>query len=168
MEIVKFKDLAELGDYIYSLATDESETVTAVMFREDTLKLFEILLEHKNIDIGDIEIWNETDYYEEYYISLTDDLQLNIEPIHKHGEIHSAEADVVLFDGDVSSKIIAENPDSINLELEICDDDMEDDSDDSCRNCCEDCSDCHKAEISSSIASALEFWDYINTYFEQR
>lgn len=168
MEIVKFKDLAELGDYIYNLATDESETVTTVMFREDTLKLFEILLQYEDIDISDIEIWNETDYYEEYYISLTDDLQLDIEPVHKYGEIHSAESDVVLFSGDVSSKIIAENPDSINLELEICDDDTEDDTDNGCGNCCEDCSDCHKSEISSSIASVLEFWDYVNTYFEQR
>lgn len=168
MEIVKFKDLAELGDYIYNLATDESETVATVMFREDTLKLFEILLQYEDIDISDIEIWNETDYYEEYYISLTDDLQLDIEPVHKYGEIHSAESDVVLFSGDVSSKIIAENPDSINLELEICDDDTKDDTDNGCGNCCEDCSDCHKSKISSSIASALEFWDYVNTYFEQR
>ena len=167
MEIVKFKDLAELGDYIYSLATDESETVTAVMFREDTLKLFEILLEHKNIDIGDIEIWNETDYYEEYYISLTDDLHLDIAPVHKYGEIHSAESDVVLFSGDVSSKIIAENPDSIHLEIEISND-TDDASDDDCGNCCEDCSNCRKKEQSQTIESALNFWDYINTYFEQR
>lgn len=167
MEIVKFKDLAELGDYIYNLATDESETVTTVMFREDTLKLFEILLQYEDIDISDIEIWNETDYYEEYYLYLTDDLQLKIEPVHKYGEIHVAESDVVLFAGDVSSKIILGNPDSIHLEIEISND-TDDDSDDDCGNCCEDCSNCRKKEQSQTIESALNFWDYINTYFEQR
>lgn len=168
MEIVKFRNVSELGAFIYNLATEESETVATVMFREDTLELFETLLEYEDIDIGDIEIWNDTDYYEEYYLYLTDNLQLKIEPVHKYGDIHAAESDVVLFAGDVNSKIIFENPDSIHLKIETSDDDTDNDSDDDCGNCCEDCSNCRKKEQSQSIESALDFWDYVNTYFEQR
>lgn len=168
MEIVKFRNLAKLGEFIYNLATEESETVVTVMFREDTLNLFKILLEYEDIDVGDIEIWNNTDYYEEYYLYLTDDLQLKIEPVHKYGEIHTAKCDVVLFANDVSANLIFENPDSIHLEIKISNDVTDSDSDDDCGNCCEDCSNCRKKEQSQVIESALNFWDYINTYFEQR
>ena len=159
MDIIKFDDFAELGEYIIDLV-DDNNCVSVVLFKNDIVNLLRWLMEYDDIDVGHIDIKDEfvDDYDKEYYLTIDDGFSISIEPVYDEdtNEIIPCYSDIVLFDGDVSSKIALENEDCEQIEISI----AEDDEDNACGDCCYDCCNCPKI-ASQAITSALSMIDYI-------
>lgn len=164
MDIIKFDDFAELGEYIINLV-DDNNCVSVVLFKNDIVNLLRWLMEYDDIDVGHIDIKDEfvDDYDKEYYLTIDDDFSISIEPVYDEdtNEIIPCYSDIVLFDGDVSSKIALENEDCEQIEISI----AEDNEDDTCGDCCYDCCNCPRI-ASQAIASALSMFDYILNHLE--
>lgn len=164
METINFTDYAELGECLYNLAS-ENKAVSVVLFKKDIIGLLRWLMEYDKIELGHIEIKDEfvDNYSKEYYLTIDDDLFVTVEPVYNEdtGDIALCYSDIILFDGDASSKIAIENDDCIQIEISI----AENDDEDSCGDCCCDCSHCPKAMDSQAVSSALDFFDYILNHF---
>lgn len=164
MEMIYFTDYAELGEYLYNLAS-KYKTTSVVLFKKDIIGLLRWLMEYDEIELGHIEIKDEfvDSYSKEYYLTIDDDLSVTIEPVYDEDTdtIIPCYSDIILFDGNVSSKIAIENEDCIQVEISIADYDNED----SCGDCCYDCSNCPKAMASQAISNALSFIDYIFNHY---
>ena len=165
MERRKFDDFAELGNHMYELASEESQVVTAVLLCEDAIKLIKWLMLYDDVTVGSISIENE-DYHgydKEFYITLDTDLVLDVAPAYqlqtdKTAKGYSAiESDVVLYGGDVSSKLALQNTYGNKYEIVI----ENYDDEDECGDCCGDCSNCPHRETSETISGALGLIDYI-------
>lgn len=159
MEMIKFNDYADLGEYLYNMAS-EGKITSAVLFKKDIIGLLRWLMEYDEIDLGHIEIKDEfvDGYSKEYYLTIDNDLSISIEPVYDEDtdEIVPCYSDIVLFDGNVSSKIALENEDCEQIEISI----AEDNEDDTCGDCCYDCCNCPRI-ASQAITSALSMIDYI-------
>lgn len=164
METIQFNDYADLGEYLYNIA-EEGKTVSTVLFKKDIIGLLRWLMEYDEIDLGHIEIKDEfvDGYSKEYYLTIDDDLSVTIEPVYDENTniITPCYSDIVLFDGNVSSRIAIENEDCTQIEIEIVDNEDED----SCGDCCYDCGNCPKAMASQAISSALSLIDYIYNHY---
>lgn len=164
MQMINFRDYAELGEYLYNLAS-ENKTVSVVLFKKDIVGLLRWLMEYDTIDLGYIEIKDEfiDSYSKEYYLTIDDDLHVTIEPVYDEytDDVIPCYSDIVLFDGDVSSRIAIENNDCIQIEISITDNYYED----YCGDCCCDCSNCQRAMVSQAISSALSFIEYIFNHY---
>ena len=164
MKIINFTDYAELGEYLYNLAS-ENKIVSVVLFKKDTNGLLRWLMEYDEIDLGHIEIKDEfvDSYSKEYYLTINDDLSVSVEPVYDEDTdtIIPCYSDIVLFDGDASSKIAIKNEDCVQIEISIADNEDED----SCGDCCYDCGSCPKAMASQAISGALNLIDYIFNHY---
>lgn len=124
-----FKDYKDLSEYMYMKAND-GINITATLFFEDATSLIKVLLLNDDIIIGGINIAQEeyTGYSKEYYITLSDDLTLDVTPAHNGKLYLNAEPDIMLIHGDASSSIIRNIDDDIYREIyigsEIDDDEM--------------------------------------------
>lgn len=124
-----FKDYKDLSEYMYTKASD-GINITATLFFEDTTSLIKALLLKDDIEIGGINIAQEeyTGYSKEYYITLSEDLILDVTPAHNGKLYLNAEPDMMLIHGDASSSIIRDIDDDICREIyigsEIDDDEM--------------------------------------------
>ena len=120
MEVLYFKDYTEIGKYMYDKANDGCN-ITATLFLEDTLELMRDLLSYEDVEIGGIDVaqMEYHGYSKEYYITLSDDLTLDIEPAwHINGYL-SAEPDIMLIDGNASSAIVKDIPIDNCIEIYI-------------------------------------------------
>lgn len=115
-----FKDYKDLSEYMYTKASD-GINITATLFFEDAISLIKELLLNDDIDIGGINIAQEeyTGYSKEYYITLSDDLILDVTPAHNEKLYLNAEPDMMLIHGDASSSIIKDIDDDICREIYI-------------------------------------------------
>lgn len=115
-----FKDYKDLSEYMYAKASD-GINITATLFFEDTISLIKELLLNDDIEIGGINIAQEeyTGYSKEYYITLSDDLILDVAPAHNGKLYLNAEPDMMLIHGDASSSIIRDIDDDICREIYI-------------------------------------------------
>lgn len=167
MEKIEFLDYAELGEYIYELAIEDKKTVSVVMFRNDIVGLLRWLMEYDEIDLGHIEIKDEIidGYGKEYYLTLDKNLNVEIEPVYEEDTktIISCYADIVLFDGNASSRIAIENENCEQIEISLPEND---DDEDSCGECACDCTNCPKAMSSQAIAGTLSFIDYLLNHID--
>ena len=157
MEIIEFKDYAELSEYLLDLIDEEDKIVGVVLNKEGVINLLKWLLEYENIKLGHIDIKDEIvdDYSKEYYFTLDDDLYIDIKPVYNE-ETHTINlccVDTLLWEGSVSSKIAIENDDCEKIDFTIeeddnCDYDYEED-------------DCDYEDILQTISSALSFIEYL-------
>lgn len=115
-----FKDYKDLSEYMYTKASN-GISVTATLFFEDTTSLIKALLLNDDIEIGGINIAQEeyTGYSKEYYITLSNDLTLDVTPAHNGKLYLNAEPDMMLIHGDASSSIIRDIDDNICREIYI-------------------------------------------------
>uniref|UniRef100_UPI0025E0DAFD hypothetical protein n=1 Tax=Ruminococcus sp. TaxID=41978 RepID=UPI0025E0DAFD len=106
MEMIYFTDYAELGEYLYNLAS-KYKTTSVVLFKKDIIDLLRWLMEYDEIELGHIEIKNEfvDSYAKEYYLTIDDDLSVTIEPVYDEDTdtIIPCYSDIILFDDNVSS-----------------------------------------------------------------
>lgn len=158
MEIIKFKDYAELSEYLLDLIDEEDKIVGVVLNKEGVINLLRWLLEYENIKLGHIDIKDEIvdDYSKEYYFTLDNDLYIDIEPVYNE-ETHTIGlccVDTLLLEGSVSSRIAIENDDCEKIDFTI-------EEDDNCDYDYEEY-DCDLNEdILQAVSSALSFIEYL-------
>jgi hypothetical protein len=152
MELLKFEDYAEIGNYMYETALD-GEAISAVLYYDDMIDIMKWLLEYDDIDVGNITIIEE--YPHEYYVTLDECLYLNIKPVIGYdGNAIKENVDIMLFDGDVPNSIALCNSDCVQKEISYNEDDF-------CGDCCADCSSCCHKEATEVLEAALDFLDYL-------
>lgn len=141
MDCLYISDLYELAEYMTYCIEDKSEVV-AVLFFEDAKELMRIFLSDYQMDVGLIDITNvEYDGYEgEYYISLSSDGMLSVEPAWGEDMYLQTCADLLLIDGDASSDIVLRNIGSECKELCFTE---YDDEDEECCDCHSECCGCN-------------------------
>ncbi|MDO5398772.1 MAG: hypothetical protein Q4G33_12670 [bacterium] len=107
MEILFFNNYKEIGEYMYNKAIF-GHNITAALFFDDAVGLIRYLLQYDNIDIGGIDIaaMEYNGYSKEYYVTLSEDLTLDVEEAWHIDKYLMAEPDIMLIDGDASSAII--------------------------------------------------------------
>lgn len=148
-----FEDYIDLGCYMYDIATNE-ESISSVLFFDDAVELMQDLLEYGDVYVGNILI--DSNYAREYYVTLTDELVLNIVPVFdSNNDIVEEQVDYMLFDEDASSKIAVHNKCE---QYEIVYGDYEDNV---CGDCCEDCSNCQRRMTTEALDMALDILDYV-------
>lgn len=115
-----FKNYEELSDYMIDKAQDGFYTV-AVLFYDDALELLRELMFHNDIEFEALDIKPEQydGYNKEYYISLTDDMVVSVEPAYVGNRYLVAEADLTLIDGNANSAIIKNLPSTKCCEIYI-------------------------------------------------
>ena len=115
-----FEDYNDLSEYMYIKASDGAN-ITTVLFFEDAKFLVKALLLNDDVEIGGIDIADEeyNGYTKEYYITLSDDLILDVTPAHNGEAYLNPEPDVMLIHGDASSSIIKHIDDNICSEIYI-------------------------------------------------
>lgn len=159
MELLKFDDCAEIGNYMYKVALN-GKSVSAVLYYDDMVDIVRWLLEYDDIDIGNIQIIEE--YTREYYVTLDECLYLNIKPAIDDSEnIVKENVDIMLFDGDVPNSIALYNSNCEQKEIAY-----KEDNDDLCGECCEDCSCCRHKDVSEALETALDYFDYLFGHIE--
>lgn len=156
MEIIEFKDYAELSEYLLNLIDEEGKIVGVVLNKEGVINLLRWLLEYENIELGHIDIKDEIvdDYSKEYYFTLDDDLYIDIKPVYNE-ETHTINlccVDTLLLEGSVSSRIAIENDDCEKIDFTIEEDDVDDYEEYDCDL---------NEEILQTISSALSFIEYL-------
>lgn len=138
MKQLKLKNISDLAEYMLEHASD-GLNVDAVLFYDDAASLMrEILL--YDVDTGYIEIAKSiyAGYTKEYYVTLSDDMVLSVEPAMSDGKYKTSEPDLMIIDGNASHHIVDDVPVDICRELTLC----ESNPDDGCDDCCGDCSVC--------------------------
>lgn len=139
MEKLYFDDYCDLSDFMYEVATSENSTICAVLNYEQADRLLRCLLVFDDITSGIIDISSPDmcEYDREYYVTLSNELGLYVEPVFSGEKLLENPADVYLFDGDVSSKIALKHK-GIQFEISV----------EECQECedCEDCSECEYDE----------------------
>lgn len=107
MEILFFNDYKEIGEYMYNKAI-LGHNITATLFFDDAVGLMRYLLQYDSIDIGGIDIasMEYNGYSKEYYVTLSEDLTLDVEEAWHIDKYLMAEPDIMLIDGNASSTII--------------------------------------------------------------
>ena len=112
MERLEFNDIADLGNLLYELATEEESVVTAVLFYDEAQELLRWLMQYEDVDIGHIDFKHEDYGYDgEYYITLDTDLFLDVKPVKKNSNYTCIDTDALFLDGDANSKIAVINAD---------------------------------------------------------
>ena len=139
MDRIFFYDIAELGNFMYESAEDESLTISSVMLYDKAVELIRWLMTYDDITVGSINIENEAynGYKKEFYITLDSDLILDVTPAYKFKTEKSSagytdiDADLILYDGDANSRIAIQSECLNKFEIvfdEECEDSDYDDS----------------------------------------
>lgn len=147
MERLEFDEIADLGNLMYELASEEDAVATAVLFYDRAQDLLKWLLEYDDVSVGHIDLQHEDyGYSKEYYITLDSDLVLDIQPAYdKSVGYVETDTDVIFFDGDSNSRIAVTNDNCLQFELVFED------------NCGCDCDNCELNEF----VDLLEFIFFI-------
>lgn len=142
MRHLSFIDTEELADYMIDHIEDK-HYIVAVLFYEQARDLMKDLLAYADVDCESIEISPEyyNGYADEYYVTLTNEYVLFVEPAKSENTYLCTDAKLLLIDGDANSRIIDRNEGSECVEIAFTYFD-EDEDDDCCYKCCRDCSDC--------------------------
>ena len=121
-----FGTYEELSDYMIDKAQNGVYTV-AVLFHDDAIELLRQFMRYDDTEVSilDIEPVDLDGYDKEYYVSIADDMMISVEPAYSDGKYLSTDADLTLIDGDASSAIIVNLPDSKCREIYIGDRDDE-------------------------------------------
>lgn len=153
MDILEFDELYQFAEFFYDIA-DNGETVTAVLFYEDAKDLMLMLSDMDDVVLESIHIECEDydGYGKEFYVTLTPEFELYIEPVYDGDEIKECYSDAIFYIGEANSKIAIENECDNKYEIEL---------NDECDDCCEDCGSCHLKESNGAIMAALDFLDYL-------
>ena len=120
MNIIKYDNHACLAQDMINLA-NKGFYSTVVLFYEDAVSLTTALISlNNNITFKYLEIADESinGYSKEYYLSLSDDLGLYIEPTFVNGRYLSSNSDYLFLSGDVNSRLINNNTKNI-FEIDI-------------------------------------------------
>lgn len=120
MEILKFSSISELAEYMISRVADK-EFIVATLFFDKATELIRCLLRYDDVHIGSVDIsdFEYTGYLDEYYISLTDDYTLCVEPALVDNGYLRTDASLMLIDGDAKHSIVNVNSDSECVEIEF-------------------------------------------------
>lgn len=120
MEILFFNGYAEIGEHMYKKANDGCN-ITATLFLEDAIGLMKDLMSYEDIEIGGVNVAKTeyNGYSKEYYVTLSEDLVLDVEPAWNDKCYLSAEPDIMLIDGNANSAIIKDIPHSQCREIYI-------------------------------------------------
>ena len=152
MEKLYFEDFCDLSDFMYDIATTEKSTVCAVLNYDQTVELLRCLMVFDDIEVITIDVSHSIikGYTKEYYVTLSRDLKLFVEPAYNNDVVVENYADVFLFEGDVSSKIALNNK-GTQFEISVGEDG-------------EECSDYEEQEreiAKQAINSALDFLSFL-------
>lgn len=130
MDRLIFEDIAELGNFMYEVANEKSIVVSSVLFYDEAVELIKWLMQYDDIAIGSINIENEdyNGYRKEFYITLDSDLFLDVIPAYKiqDKKYIDIDADVILYGGDVNSRV-AIHSECLNKFEIVMDDEFEED-----------------------------------------
>lgn len=120
MEILKFSSISELAEYMIGRVADK-EFIVATLFFDKATELIRCLLRYDDVHIGSVDIsdFEYTGYLDEYYISLTDDYTLCVEPALVDNRYLRTDASLMLIDGDAKHSIVNVNSDSECVEIEF-------------------------------------------------
>lgn len=107
MDRMIFNTYNELAEYMCTKASD-GYNITSTLFVGDAMELLRTLIQYEEIDIGEINISQPeyNGYNKEYYISLNNDMILNVQAAQVDNGYIFAEPDIMLIHGDASSSII--------------------------------------------------------------
>lgn len=120
MEMLTFSSISKLAEYMMNRVADK-EFIVATLFFDKAIELMRCLIGYKEVQIGSIDIsdFEYTGYLDEYYISLTDDYTLCIEPALANNRYLRTDASLMLIDGDAKHSIVNANSDSECIEIEF-------------------------------------------------
>lgn len=107
MDRMIFNTYNELAEYMFTKASD-GYNITSTLFVGDAIELLRTLIQYEEIDIGEINISQPeyNGYNKEYYISLSNDMILNVQAAQVDNGYIFAEPDIMLIRGEASSSII--------------------------------------------------------------
>ncbi len=114
MERLYISSYDALADIMYKKAL-QNETTYAVLFYDEAIELLRHLMKYQEIDINSLDAatGEYNGYYKEYVVSLSYEMQLDIEPAwheaNKYapaGYLWIGSADVIFIDGDAKSSIL--------------------------------------------------------------
>ena len=157
MEILNFEEYTTIADYMYDEA-DNGQNVTATLFFDDAVNLMKELIAYECVVVGAIDIAKSeyNGYTKEYYVTLSEDMVMDISPAW-NGRIYlNAEPDIMLIDGNASSAIIR------NVPLENCKEIYINDTSCECDCICSDCEcqkdfeDVHNFKVTFSLKDILD------------
>lgn len=153
MEERYFDSYIDFGDYLYELAKEKGKDVAAVANYEEAVEIIKWLISHDDVQISDIEVHSSTwaGYDKEFYISITPDLVVYVEPVYiksspdsdEYDRLLQSDTDVIFFSGDANYKIVKHCNYEEAYEFIIGEND---DYKDECGDCSYDCSNCPKDE----------------------
>lgn len=154
MKRLVLSDISELAEYMIGKVAEEFN-VTATLFYDDAVALTRELMSYEDIDVGCLEIMTPeyNGYKKEYYVTLSEDNVLAVEPAWKDGKYLNAEPDLMIIDGDASHKIVEDIPVGNCRELYI---GIEEDDTDCCGECCGDCTNCDNDSSNDVLDELLE------------
>lgn len=156
MDILNFDELYQFAEFFYDIA-DSGDTATAVLLYEDAKDLMLLLSEMDDVSLENVHLESEdyNGYNKEFYVTLSPEFELFIEPVYDDEIIKECYSDSIFYFGDTNSRIAIENDCDNKYEV-----DFDDESND-CENCCDDCCSCRKKETNEALMAALDFLDYL-------
>lgn len=151
MEEKYFKSYIDLGNYMYELAKEKSKDVVAVATYEEAAEIIKWLVAHEDVQIKTLDLHSyEWEFYDkEFYLSITPDLEVYVEPVYlksktdsnEFDRLISAEADVIFYSGDANYKIAKQCSSDESYEFVI-GEGSDDEDETNCGECSYDCSNC--------------------------
>lgn len=107
MDRMIFNTYDKLAEYMFNKAGDGFD-ITSTLFAEDATELLRFLTKYDEVYIGEINVAQPEygDYNKEYYVSLSGDMVLTIQPAWYGDEYIYAEPDIMLIHGEASSSIV--------------------------------------------------------------
>ena len=110
MKCKYFDSHRDLADYMYEKAYDDENYVVSVLFYEDAIKLMRELVKKDDVKVVAVDVApvEYNGYDKEYYVSLTDDMYLAVEPAYSETNERylATDADILLIHGDANSRIL--------------------------------------------------------------
>lgn len=127
MKIDKFESYEDLCEHMITLAQNGFHSVAVLLF-DDAILLLKEFMRYEDLKTGLLNIASPSydKYTKEYYVSLSEDMVVSVEPAYASGKYLNAEADITFLHGDVHSSI-TEQADLKNChELKIGNDGIDD------------------------------------------
>lgn len=107
MKNSKFNSYDDLSNYMMDMANDGFNIVTVTHYKEALLLLRKLLhFEKLKVGIIDIAEPHYNNYDKEYYVSVSEDMFVSVEPAYVNGKYLDSEADIALLHESASSSIL--------------------------------------------------------------
>lgn len=166
MDRLFFDDIAELGNFMYESADEQSVVVSSVLLYDKAVELIRWLMAYDDITIGSINIENEdyNGYDKEFYVTLDSDLVLDVAPAYKYKTAKTSagytdiDADLILYDGDVNSRIAIQSECLNKFEIVF---------EEECEDSSYDCGTCPHRELSEKVIGISEMLKLLDYIFNQ-